>query len=111
MPALAVHSLGLVLGIRHAADSDHVVAVTAIAARYRRVGPAALMGLLWGLGHTLSLCAVGGLIVLFNLTVSPRLGLSLELVVGLALIVVGFLNLLGRGGFASAEGTQSRQQG
>ena len=111
MASLAVLSLGLVLGIRHAADSDHVVAVTAIAARHRRVGPAALMGLLWGLGHTSTLCAVGGLILLFNLTVPPRLGLSLELVVGLALIVVGLLNLAGRGGFVAAAGAESRRQG
>jgi hypothetical protein len=111
VPALAVLGLGLVLGIRHAADSDHVVAVTAIAARHRRVGPAALMGLLWGLGHTLTLCAVGGLILAFNLTVPERLGLSLEFVVGIALILVGALNLAGRGGFVSAEGAESRQQG
>lgn len=111
MPALAVLSLGLVLGIRHAADGDHVVAVTAIAARHRRVGPAALVGLLWGLGHTLTLCAVGGLILLFNLTVPQRVSLSLELVVGLALVVVGLLNLAGRHGFVPAEGAESRQQG
>jgi cytochrome c biogenesis protein CcdA len=111
MASLAVLGLGLILGIRHAADSDHVVAVTAIAARHRRVGPAALMGLLWGLGHSLTLCAVGGLILVFNLTVSERVGLSLEFVVGIALTVVGVLNLAGRGGFVSSDGVESRQQG
>ena len=109
MASLAV--LALVLGIRHAADSDHVVAVTALAARHRRVGPAALLGLFWGLGHPLTLCVAGGLILAFNLTVPERVGLSLELVVGIALIVVGALNLAGRGGFVSAEGAESRQQG
>ena len=75
---LPLIGLGLALGIRHAADADHVVAVTAIAARYQRVGPAALVGALWGLGHTLTICVVGGAIILLNLTLPPRVGLSLE---------------------------------
>jgi high-affinity nickel-transport protein len=98
VPLLAV---GLTLGIRHAADSDHVVAVTAIAARHKRVGPAALVGVFWGLGHTLTICAVGGLIILLNLTVPPRVGLAFEFAVGIALVVVGALNLAGTGGFVS----------
>ena len=100
MHALVIAGLGFALGLRHAADSDHVVAVTAIAARYKRVGPAALVGVLWGLGHTLTICLVGGAIILFNLVVPPRVGLALEFAVGIALLVVGLLNLTGHGGFA-----------
>ncbi len=103
MSTLTLLGIGLALGIRHAADSDHVVAVTAIAARYKRIGPAALIGAFWGLGHTLTICVVGGLIILFNLTVPPRVGLSLEFAVGIVLTVVGLLNLAGRGGFVSAD--------
>lgn len=95
MDPLAVVGLGLFLGLRHATDPDHVVAVTAIAARTRRLAPAAWLGIVWGLGHTLTLFVVGGAIILFNLTVPPRLGLALEFVVGIALVVVGFLNLRG----------------
>lgn len=102
MNTLTLLGIGLALGIRHAADSDHVVAVTAIAAREKRVGPAALIGAFWGLGHTLTICVVGGLIILFNLTVPPRVGLSLEFAVGIVLTLVGVLNLAGRGGFESA---------
>lgn len=102
MDPLAVLALGLLLGIRHAADADHVVAVTAIAARYRKIAPAALVGVVWGIGHSLTIVLVGGAIVLFNLSVPPRVGLSLELAVGIALAVVGLLNLLGRGGFMTA---------
>jgi high-affinity nickel-transport protein len=111
MHALVVAGLGFALGLRHATDSDHVVAVTAIAARYKKVGPAALVGVLWGLGHTLTICLVGGAIILFNLVVPPRVGLALEFAVGIALLVVGLLNLTGHGGFASAhreEGGQPR---
>jgi high-affinity nickel-transport protein len=111
MPSLALLGLGLVLGIRHAADSDHVVAVTAIAARHRRVGPAALVGVFWGLGHSVTLCTVGGVIVFFNLVVPREVGLSLEFAVGIALTVVGLLNVAGKGGFISVEDPRGRQQG
>ncbi len=111
MSPLAVLGLGFVLGMRHAADSDHVVAVTAIAARHRRIGAALRVGLLWGLGHSVTVATVGGLIVLFNLAVPPRVGLGLEFAVGLALTVVGLLNLAGRGGFVSAEDASRERQG
>jgi cytochrome c biogenesis protein CcdA len=90
---LALLGLGLALGIRHATDPDHVVAVMAISSRTRRWLPAARLGAIWGLGHTLTLFVVGALIILFNLTVPPRLGLALELAVAIALIAVGALNL------------------
>jgi cytochrome c biogenesis protein CcdA len=88
-----------------------VVAVTAIATRHRSIGPAARIGLFWGLGHTVTVCAVGGLIVLFNLTVPPRVSLSFEFAVGIALTVVGVLNVTGRGGFVSADAVASGGQG
>jgi high-affinity nickel-transport protein len=90
---LTLLGLGLLLGLRHAADPDHVIAVSAITARTRRVLGAAWLGVAWGLGHTLMLLVVGAGIILFNLAVPPRLGLSLELAVALALVVVGLLNL------------------
>lgn len=93
MNPLAILGIGLALGIRHAADPDHVVAVTAIAARTRGAAAAARLGVVWGLGHSLTLFAVGGGIILFNLVVPPRLGLALELAVAIALIAVGALNL------------------
>jgi high-affinity nickel-transport protein len=93
MNPIAVLGLGLLLGLRHAADPDHVVAVTTIAARTRRVLPATLLGLAWGLGHTLTLLVVAGAIIAFNWVVPPRLGLAMEFLVALALILIGLLNL------------------
>ncbi len=93
MSLLALAAIGLVLGLRHAADPDHVVAVAAITARSRRVLPATLIGMAWGLGHTVTLFAVGAAIILFNWVVPPRLGLAMEFAVALALVVVGLLNL------------------
>jgi high-affinity nickel-transport protein len=96
MNPLPLLALGLVLGLRHAADPDHVVAVTAITARTRRVTPAALLGAVWGLGHTLTLFVVGAAIIVFNWVVPPRVGLALEFVVAVALVTVGLWNLRGR---------------
>jgi high-affinity nickel-transport protein len=97
MSPLALLALGLVLGLRHAADPDHVVAVAAITARTRRVLPATLLGMVWGLGHTITLFAVGAGIILFNWVVPPRVGLAMEFAVALALVTVGLLNLRSRG--------------
>lgn len=102
MNPFALLGLGLVLGMRHATDADHVVAVTAIAARHRKAGPAALIGALWGLGHTLTIFVVGAAIILLNLTVPPRVGLSLEFAVGIVLTLVGLWNIAGRKGFVSS---------
>ncbi len=111
MDTLALAGIGLVLGVRHAADSDHVVAVTAIAARHRRVGPAALVGALWGLGHSLTICMVGGVIILFNIVVPARVGLALEFAVGIALTVVGTLNVAGKGGFVTSAAEEGKATG
>lgn len=85
--------LGLALGMRHATDADHVVAVSAIAARERSARSAIWVGLSWGLGHALTLLVVGGAIIWFGLVVPPRLGLGLELVVAVVLIALGISNL------------------
>jgi len=90
---LALLGLGFVLGLRHASDPDHVVAVAAISARTRRISAATRLGMSWGLGHTVTLFAVGAGIILFNWVVPPRVGLALEFVVALALATVGLLNL------------------
>lgn len=91
----AIVLLGFFLGMRHATDPDHVVAVTTIVSRERTVLHAAAIGALWGLGHTFTILTVGSAIIVFKLTVPPRLGLMMELSVGLMLILLGGLNLTG----------------
>jgi hypothetical protein len=85
--------LGALLGLRHATDADHVVAVTAIVARERSLARAARIGALWGVGHTCTLLLLGGAIIGFRLVIPPRLGLGLEFAVALMLVVLGFANL------------------
>jgi hypothetical protein len=89
--------LGALLGLRHATDADHVVAVTAIVARERSLRGAARVGVLWGVGHTLTLVLVGGAMVAFRLVIPPRVGLGLEFGVALMLIGLGYANLRARG--------------
>ncbi len=92
---LAILAVGFFLGMRHATDPDHVIAVSTIVARHRRAGSAAWLGALWGLGHTLTIFVVGGGIILFRWVIPPRLGLSMEFAVGVMLILLGIMNLSG----------------
>ncbi|HEY4307563.1 MAG TPA: hypothetical protein VGM82_24020 [Gemmatimonadaceae bacterium] len=90
---LSMAVLGFVLGMRHATDPDHVVAVTTIVSRERRVSRAGGIGMLWGVGHTATILVVGGAILLFNVVIPPQIGLSMELSVALMLVVLGVLSL------------------
>ena len=92
---LSAAALGFVLGMRHATDADHVVAISTIVSRQRTLAAAGLIGALWGIGHTLTVTLVGLLIIVFGLVISPPLALALELLVGLMLIVLGVLTLTG----------------
>src|SRR5580704_5904793 len=92
---LGILILGFFLGMRHATDPDRVVAVMTIVTNQRGVAKAGVIGALWGMGHTLTIFLVGAAIILFKVTIPPRLGLSMEFAVGLMLILLGVLNLTG----------------
>lgn len=84
-----VVGVGFVLGLRHALDPDHVVAVTTLASQKAGLRRTSLVGAFWGAGHALSLGAVGGTILLLRLTVSPAVGDALESTVAVMLVVLG----------------------
>src|SRR6202041_319599 len=86
---LAIALLGLLLGMRHATDPDHVVAVTTILSRENRIGAAARIGVIWGLGHTLTVLLVGAAIIVFKIAIPARLGLAMEFAVAVVLILLG----------------------
>jgi len=75
---LAIALLGLLLGMRHATDPDHVIAVTTILSRERRLVVAARIGVVWGLGHTLTVLLVGAAIIVFKIAIPVRLGLAMD---------------------------------
>jgi nickel/cobalt exporter len=95
VPFATVILLGLFLGMRHSTDPDHIVAVSTIVSRQRSIRSSATIGLLWGLGHTLTIFLVGSAIIIFGVVIPPRLGLSMEFCVALMLILLGVLNLTG----------------
>ena len=107
---LSILAIGFFLGMRHATDPDHVIAVTTIVSNQRSKLRSALIGAFWGLGHTLTIFVVGAGIILFNLVIPVRVGLSMELSVAVMLIVLGVWNVAG---FLRAipTGTVSNQNG
>jgi high-affinity nickel-transport protein len=92
---LALAGFGFVLGMRHATDADHVIAVTTILSRSRRFAHSTLIGALWGLGHTITVLAVGTVIIVFGVVIPPAMGLAMELAVAVMLILLGVLSLTG----------------
>jgi ABC-type nickel/cobalt efflux system permease component RcnA len=92
---LSILAVGFFLGMRHATDPDHVIAVTTIVSNERNKTRAALIGAFWGVGHTLTIFVVGAGIILFNLVIPVRVGLSMEFSVAVMLIVLGLVNVAG----------------
>ena len=95
---LSVTLLGFLLGMRHATDPDHVVAVTTIVTQQRSLVRAARTGMLWGIGHTATIFLVGGAIIVLKVqltSIPPRVGLTMEFAVAVMLVVLGILTLAG----------------
>jgi high-affinity nickel permease len=90
---VSIIALGFFLGMRHATDPDHVIAVSTIVSRERQIAKSAWIGVFWGIGHTLTIFVVGAGIILFGLVIPPRIGLSMELAVGVMLILLGAMNV------------------
>ena len=93
--------VGMLLGVRHATDADHVVAVAALASRENRAPVISKLGAMWGAGHMLTVFGVGGAIIALGLVVPPRVALVFELAVGLMLVAIGAMNLVGSGKVAA----------
>jgi high-affinity nickel-transport protein len=89
--------LGFFLGMRHATDADHVVAIATIVSRERSMAGSALIGAAWGIGHTVTVMAVGAAIIVFGVVIPPKVGLSMEFAVGIMLVLLGILTLTGMG--------------
>ena len=85
--------LGFVLGLQHATDPDHLVAVATIVTRERRFATGALVGLFWGLGHMATLTLAGALVVGLRLTIGARGASGLEIAVAAMLVLLGVLRL------------------
>jgi high-affinity nickel-transport protein len=81
--------LGFVLGLRHALDADHLAAVSTIVSRRRSLWRSALVGVVWGMGHTTSLLAVAVVLIAFHAEIPPAVSRLLELGVAAMLVTLG----------------------
>src|SRR5574341_1050047 len=90
---LAAFGLGLLLGIQHALDPDHLVAVSTIVSEHKNFKWASLIGAFWGLGHTTTLFLVGLIVIGLRVSIPPRVGEGLELLVAFMLVILG-INVL-----------------
>jgi hypothetical protein len=106
--------LGFFLGMRHATDADHVVAIATIVSREHSMAGSAVIGAAWGVGHTVTVMAVGAAIIVFGLVIPPQLGMSMEFAVGIMLVLLGVLTLTGMGSAVGAAhahaGAPGRQE-
>ena len=86
--------LGLILGLRHALDPDHIAAVSTIVSESRSVRRSSLIGTFWGVGHTMSLLIAGVLVIALKVRISDRAALWMEFAVALMLILLGLKAVL-----------------
>ena len=85
----AALGVGFLLGVRHAMDADHVVAVSTLVSQHKSLLRACLLGTFWGVGHTIALMAAGLVTIAFKMTISPAVERGLEMAVALMLILLG----------------------
>lgn len=95
-----VLGLGLLLGIRHALDADHLAAVSAIISERKSLLSSCWIGALWGIGHTAALLVAGVAVIFLHVELGPKVAMLLEFCVALMLVGLGFnvLRKLIRGG-------------
>ena len=86
--------IGLVVGLRHALEPDHLSAVSTLVAEGGGARRGALLGAIWGLGHTMSLLAVGVVLMIAGAVMPERLAAGFELAVAIMLIGLGVRALL-----------------
>jgi ABC-type nickel/cobalt efflux system permease component RcnA len=96
----SVLGLGLVFGLKHAMEADHLAAVSTIVSERKSLLSSTLVGGLWGVGHTISLLIAGVMVILLHIEIGERLAMALEFCVALMLITLGVnaINKLRRGG-------------
>lgn len=87
LSVMAILGLGLVFGLKHATEVDHVVAISTIVSRHKNIFRSAFVGALWGAGHTVSLLAIAVIVLWFRVAIPERVSGWLEF--GVALMIIG----------------------
>jgi sulfite exporter TauE/SafE len=86
---LSILALGFVLGIKHAIEPDHVIAVSTIASQSKKLFRSSLAGVFWGIGHTATLFIVGIILLIMKGQIPEKWTMSLEFLVGIMLVYLG----------------------
>ncbi len=101
--------LGLGLGLRHATDADHVVAVSALVEREQSTWRAAGVAACWGLGHTASFLALGAIVVLGDVRLPVAFEHAVEALVGVMLVTLGLRQLVRPESVPSRRGIDAKR--
>jgi hypothetical protein len=86
---LPILLFGFVLGIKHATEPDHVIAVSTIASRTNKLSLSSLAGVFWGLGHTVTLSVIGMIMIGMEQQIPEKTAMWPELMVGVMIVVLG----------------------
>jgi hypothetical protein len=92
-PIASAAALGFILGLQHASDADHLVAVATILSRERRFVTGALIGTIWGLGHAVTLTVAGVIVISLDVRVPSRFSSAAELAVAATIVALGVVRL------------------
>jgi len=91
---LSILALGFVLGIKHAIEPDHVIAVSTIASQSKKLWRSSLAGVFWGIGHTATLFIIGTILIVMKGEIPEKWAMSLEFLVGIMLVYLGVTTFL-----------------
>jgi ABC-type nickel/cobalt efflux system permease component RcnA len=91
---LSILLLGFLLGIKHAIEPDHIIAVSTIASESKNLKRSVYAGVFWGIGHTATLFIVGMFLIVAKNTITDTVALTLEFIVGIMLVSLGLNSLL-----------------
>ncbi len=86
---ISVLGLGLLLGMSHALEADHVAAVSSVVSRKKGLRSISWHGAVWGIGHTLTLLLVAGTCILLKTRLDEKVAERLEFGVGVMLVGLG----------------------
>lgn len=93
MGSLVTLFLGFILGLQHAFEADHMIAVSTMVTEQKNPFKAALVGTFWGIGHTTTLFIAGIIVLLLKITIPEKIALALEFCVGIMLVGLGAYTL------------------
>lgn len=81
--------VGLLIGMSHALEADHLAAIAALLDKKGSKRSFIARGIYWGLGHTFSLFIICSAVVILGITLSIRLQAGLELAVAIMIVALG----------------------